>query len=204
MSCSCWCSPRRARSPPTSCASAWARSRTPCQSISCSASISANCCCRPQILASSRSASRRCSISRQPKPCGARFSCPYVKLRLSHGRRSRPSPRVARRRGAMSEQRDITSNIDLLLATLPPQIQQAIEAGPDTKEDLIEIIMDLGRLPEARYRAHERFLSNREITQEDIDYATHRIGTFGEDNRAGIPRTLHRISVIRNRASKAI
>jgi stage III sporulation protein SpoIIIAA len=104
----------------------------------------------------------------------------------------------------MSEQRDITSNIDLLLATLPPHIQQAIEAGPDDKEDLIEIVMDLGRLPEARYRAHERFLSDREVTQEDIDYATHRIGTFGEDNRAGIPRTLHRISVIRNRASKAI
>jgi stage III sporulation protein SpoIIIAA len=104
----------------------------------------------------------------------------------------------------MSEQRDITSNIDLLLATLPLHIQQAIEQAPDDKEDLIEIIMDLGRLPEARYRGHERFLSDREITQDDIDYVITRIGSFGEDNRAGIPRTLHRISVIRNRAGKAI
>ncbi|MFL5800979.1 MAG: R3H domain-containing nucleic acid-binding protein [Roseiflexaceae bacterium] len=104
----------------------------------------------------------------------------------------------------MSEQRDITSNIDLLLDTLPPHIQQALEAGPDDKEDLLEIIMDLGRLPEARYRGHERFLSDREIVQDDIDYAIHRIGLFGEDNRAGIPRTLHRISAIRNRAGKAI
>jgi stage III sporulation protein SpoIIIAA len=104
----------------------------------------------------------------------------------------------------MSEQRDITSNIDLLLETLPPHIQQALEAGPDDKEDLLEIIMDLGRLPEARYRGHERFLSDREVDQDDIDYVINRIATFGEDNRAGIPRTLHRISAIRNRAGKVI
>jgi stage III sporulation protein SpoIIIAA len=104
----------------------------------------------------------------------------------------------------MSEQRDITSNIDLLLDTLPLHIQQALDAGPDDKEDLLEIIMDLGRLPEARYRGHERFLSDREVAQDDIDYVIHRIGMFGEDNRAGIPRTLHRISAIRNRAGKAI
>jgi stage III sporulation protein SpoIIIAA len=104
----------------------------------------------------------------------------------------------------MSEQRDITSNIDVLLETLPPHIQQALESGPDDKEDLLEIIMDLGRLPEARYRGHERFLSDREVAQDDIDYVTNRIATFGEDNRAGIPRTLHRISAIRNRAGKVI
>jgi stage III sporulation protein SpoIIIAA len=104
----------------------------------------------------------------------------------------------------MSEQRDITSNIDLLLETLPPHIQQALESGPDDQEDLLEIIMDLGRLPEARYRGHERFLSDREVAQDDIDYVTNRIATFGEDNRAGIPRTLHRISAIRNRAGKVI
>ncbi|HEY3230821.1 MAG TPA: AAA family ATPase, partial [Roseiflexaceae bacterium] len=104
----------------------------------------------------------------------------------------------------MSEQRDITSNIDLLLETLPPHIQQALETGPDDNEDLLEVVMDLGRLPEARYRGHERFLSDREVSQDDIDYVINRIGMFGEDNRAGIPRTLHRISGIRNRAGKVI
>src|SRR6266545_3360484 len=104
----------------------------------------------------------------------------------------------------MSEQRDITSNIDLLLETLPPHIQQALETGPDDNEDLLEVIMDLGRLPEARYRGHERFLSDREVSQDDIDHVINRIGAFGEDNRAGIPRTLHRISGIRNRAGKVI
>ena len=104
----------------------------------------------------------------------------------------------------MSDQRDITSNIELLLETLPLHIQQTLDAGPDNKEDLLEIVMDLGRLPEARYLGRERFLSDREISQDDIDYVINRIGMFGEDNRAGIPRTLHRISAIRNRAGNVI
>src|SRR6266496_2009448 len=107
-------------------------------------------------------------------------------------------------RGNMTNPQAITSNIDLLLLTLPLYIQQSLDLGPDDKEDLLEIIMDLGRLPEARYRGHERFLSDHEIMQEDINYVIARIGAFGEDNRAGIPRTLHRISAIRNRAGKVI
>lgn len=104
----------------------------------------------------------------------------------------------------MSVQREITSNIDLLLDALPPHIQQALTQGEDEPSDLLEIIIDLGRLPEARYRNHERFLSDMEITREDIDYVTGRIGHFGEDNRAGIQRTLHRISAIRNRTGSII
>ncbi len=104
----------------------------------------------------------------------------------------------------MADQRDITSNIDLLLDTLPRAIREAIEAGPEGKEDLIEIVMDLGRLPEARYRGHEKFLSEHEVQAEEIAFVIDRIGNFGEDNRAGIPRTLHRISGIRNRAGTVI
>lgn len=103
----------------------------------------------------------------------------------------------------MSDQRDITSNIDLLLETLPPAILAALATKED-KEDLLEVVMDLGRLPEARYRGRERFLSEQEVTQDDIDYVISRIGMFGEDNRAGIPRTLHRISGIRNRSGNVI
>jgi len=104
----------------------------------------------------------------------------------------------------MTEPRTITSNIDLLLETLPTIIRQALDEGADDKENLLEIIMDLGRLPEARFLGRERFLSDREVTQDDIDFVIQRIGAFGEDNRAGIPRTLHRISAIRNRAGKVI
>jgi stage III sporulation protein SpoIIIAA len=104
----------------------------------------------------------------------------------------------------MAEQREVTSNIDLLLEALPPAIQEALNRHEDEKEDLLEIVMDLGRLPEARYRDDERFLSNNEVTREDIDFVINRIGQFGEDNRAGIPRTLHRISGIRNRSGDVI
>jgi stage III sporulation protein SpoIIIAA len=104
----------------------------------------------------------------------------------------------------MTDQQEITSNIDLLLETLPTHIQYALDEGPHAKDDLLEVIMDLGRLPEARYLGHERFLSDREIFQDDIDYVISRIGMFGEDNRAGIQRTLHRISAIRNRSGKVI
>jgi stage III sporulation protein SpoIIIAA len=103
----------------------------------------------------------------------------------------------------MLDQRDV-NDIDLLLDALPGFITQSITESSDNPADLLEIVIDLGRLPEARYRNHERFLSDREVIQEDIDYVTERIGTFGEDNRAGIPRTLHRISAIRNRRGSVI
>ncbi len=98
---------------------------------------------------------------------------------------------------------DTSNDIQLLLATLPPAISEAIQRAND-QDNLLEIVMDLGRLPEARYRGHELFLSDREVTAEDINYVIARIGEFGEDNRAGIPRTLHRISGIRNRRGVVI
>jgi stage III sporulation protein SpoIIIAA len=104
----------------------------------------------------------------------------------------------------MSERHNVTSDIGLLLDALPAHITEAVTSGDDDPADLLEIVMDLGRLPEARYRTKERFLSEREVTQEEIDYVIGRIGEFGEDNRAGIPRTLHRISGIRNRRGTVI
>ncbi len=104
----------------------------------------------------------------------------------------------------MSERPDVTNNIDLLLDALPAHITDAIQDIDDDPADLLEVVMDLGRLPEARYRDEERFLSDREVTQDDIDYVIGRIGEFGEDNRAGIPRTLHRISAMRNRRGMVV
>lgn len=104
----------------------------------------------------------------------------------------------------MLEQREVTNDLDLLLETLPPHIQQAIAHAEEKPDDLLEIILDLGRRPEARYRDSEKFLSDMEITRHDIDYVVSRISAFGEDNRAGIPRTLHRISAIRNRSEIVI
>jgi stage III sporulation protein SpoIIIAA len=99
-----------------------------------------------------------------------------------------------------------TDNLDGLLAVLPPGIAGAIErAGCDAGyEDLVEIVMDLGRLPEARFQRGEINLTGREVTREDLAYVAERIGAFGADNRAGIERTLHRISAIRNRGGEIV
>ncbi|RME76920.1 MAG: AAA family ATPase [Chloroflexi bacterium] len=97
----------------------------------------------------------------------------------------------------------ITDDLDALLAVLPPHIRKVLEEA-DEGDKLLEIIMDLGRQPEARYTDREIVLSEQEVTQEDLDYVTDRIGQFMGDNRAGIERTLHRISGIRNRQGKII
>ncbi len=104
---------------------------------------------------------------------------------------------------ARSTQIKITDDLEALLNVLPPHLKQVLEEV-NQGEKLLEIIMDLGRLPEARFTDREMFLSNTEVSQTDLDYVTERIGDFMGDNRAGIERTLHRISGIRNRLGKVI
>ena len=92
----------------------------------------------------------------------------------------------------------ITDDLEALLDRLPPQVAQPIQKRRE-RNDLLEVIMDMGRLPQARYPDDEITLTDMEVTIEDIEYVVSRIGAFGGDNRAGIARTLHRISAIRNR-----
>jgi len=89
-------------------------------------------------------------------------------------------------------------DLDALLDILPPHIRKPLRQQADIS-DLLEVVLDLGRSPDARFLNREIIISPQEISQEDIDYVTSRIGSFGGDNRAGIERTLHRISAIRNR-----
>ena len=100
-------------------------------------------------------------------------------------------------------QREITDDLEALLDVLPPHIARPLREREDN-EHLLEIVMDLGRLPEARYPGREVVLSDAEVTEADIEYVVSRIGEFGDDNRAGIERTLHRISAIRNRRGRII
>jgi stage III sporulation protein SpoIIIAA len=99
--------------------------------------------------------------------------------------------------------REITDDLDLLLRVLPPHLREALHRQSELK-DLIEVVMDLGRKPEARFPSRAVELSGQAITREDIDYVTHRVGAFTQDNRAGIERTLHRISAIRNRRDTVV
>ncbi|MBI1919965.1 MAG: single-stranded DNA-binding protein [Geobacter sp.] len=90
----------------------------------------------------------------------------------------------------------------LLVATLPVALQEALRKLP--LEQLLEVVMDLGRPPEARFVEKTVRLSEKPVSQEDITHVTALVGEFSEDNRAGIERTLHRISGIRNRKGQIV
>ena len=96
----------------------------------------------------------------------------------------------------VNPRRESIDDLDLLLEALPPEIVDAVHALPD-RIDLIEVVLDLGRRPEARFPNSEVTLLEREVGEPDIAHVVEHIGTFGDDNRAGIERTLHRISAIR-------
>src|SRR5512147_2279382 len=92
----------------------------------------------------------------------------------------------------------ITDDLDALLDVLPLDIRHSVEKA-NNSDNLLEVILDLGRVPTARYVDGEITLSNTEVTREELDHVIERVGEFDADNRAGIERTLHRISAIRNR-----
>lgn len=97
----------------------------------------------------------------------------------------------------------ITDDLNKLLDVLPDEIRQPIEQHPQ-RDSLVEVVLDLGRLPEARFPAKAEYLSQTPISRQDLNYCIERVGHFGGDNRAGLERTLHRISAIRNRTGDII
>ncbi|WP_069804810.1 R3H domain-containing nucleic acid-binding protein [Thermogemmatispora onikobensis] len=97
----------------------------------------------------------------------------------------------------------ITDDLEALLEALPPSIHEAVDRL-ENRGELLEIVMDLGRLPEARFPDGEVILSDQPITYADLEYVVEHIGEFGDDNRAGIERTLHRISALRNRKGRVV
>ncbi len=99
--------------------------------------------------------------------------------------------------------REITDDLELLLLALPGDIRAALdqEKGAD---DLIEILLDLGRRPEARFPGRSVYLREEAVRKDELDHVVDRVGSFTGDNRAGIERTLHRISAIRNRRNDVV
>ncbi len=97
----------------------------------------------------------------------------------------------------------ITDDLDALLGVLPKSIVDAVHKADDY-DNLLEIILDLGRIPTARFVDREIVLRDTEVTRTEIDYVDEHIGEFDADNRAGIERTLHRISAIRNRRTHIV
>lgn len=97
----------------------------------------------------------------------------------------------------------ITDDLEALLILLPSSLKVILETSPELKS-IMEIVLDLGRRPEARFKGRVWYLSEEVVNQEDIDFVIARVGQFTTDNRAGIERTLHRISAIRNRTGKIV
>ena len=99
--------------------------------------------------------------------------------------------------------KEITDDLDLLLRVVPPELREALYNQAELK-NLVEVVLDLGRQPEARFPNGAVYLTDSVVTREELEYVTDRLGAFTEDNRAGIERTLHRISAIRNRRNVII
>ena len=93
--------------------------------------------------------------------------------------------------------------LDLVLDVLPPDVAGLLRDRDDL-DQLLEVVLDLGRLPEARFVSGDAELNDEPVTTADLENVIERIGDFGDDNRAGIERTLHRISAIRNRRGQVI
>ena len=103
----------------------------------------------------------------------------------------------------MQKHEKITDDLDLLLDVLPGQISVVVRELDDS-ENLLEVVMDLGRQPKARFVDREVVLSENDMTYEDIKAVTGAISEVDADNRSGIERTLHRISAIRNRRQEVV
>jgi len=97
----------------------------------------------------------------------------------------------------------VREELDLVLDVLPERVSEALRTRDDL-DGLLEVVLDLGRVPEARFASGDTLLDSREITSDDLERVIDRVGDFGEDNRAGIERTLHRISAIRNRRGQVV
>ncbi len=97
----------------------------------------------------------------------------------------------------------VQEEMERLLEVLPPRVKENL-LGQENLADLLEVVLDLGRLPEARFPTGDVILDEREITRDDLDYLVEEVGDFGDDNRAGMERTLHRISAIRNRKGQVV
>jgi stage III sporulation protein SpoIIIAA len=103
----------------------------------------------------------------------------------------------------MSYNNHITDDLDAIMNVLPKDIQAALQKI-DRRDELLEVILDLGRVPTARYTDGEVVLRQTEVDQDEIKHVVDRVGEFDADNRAGIARTLHRIAAIRNRKGDVV
>ena len=100
-------------------------------------------------------------------------------------------------------QDSVRQELELMLDVVPERVSAALRQREDLT-DLLEVVLDLGRRPEARFTSGDAPLCAGEVDAAELQSVMERLGEFGDDNRAGIERTLHRISAIRNRRGRVV
>ncbi|KAK4756816.1 hypothetical protein SAY87_006943 [Trapa incisa] len=123
----------------------------------------------------------------------------------------RPSDRFPLGNGALSNSPNAPSTsrsvadweLEGFLELVPLRMRRALYRHEEVGQ-LIEVVMDLGRKPLARFPSGDWAISEEPITLEDLDHAVSKVGDFSDDNRSGIDSSLHRISAIRNRKMQII
>ncbi|WP_326498269.1 MULTISPECIES: R3H domain-containing nucleic acid-binding protein [Leptolyngbya] len=123
----------------------------------------------------------------------------FVPFESNASQSSDPVTMTASEHNRMQTTDDLTKLLDIL----PTHLRDRLIEHPEL-DRLVEVVMDLGRFPEARFPGKAEYLSDTPITKEDLAESTQKVGDFGGDNRAGIEKTLHRISAIRNRRGEVI
>ena len=138
-------------------------------------------------------------FSEQPSPEINNFEKPVSDPLVSEPDEPKPTPFLE----AAIVSSKITDDLNKILEMLPVDLRDSLKIHPD-RDALIEVVMDLGRQPEARFHNKAEYLCDRVITAADLQESMTNVGDFGGDNRAGIESTLHRISAIRNRQGDVI
>ncbi|KAJ4978550.1 hypothetical protein NE237_009330 [Protea cynaroides] len=98
---------------------------------------------------------------------------------------------------------DAASELELFVELVPLRMRKELLRHSEIG-DLIEVVMDLGRKPLARFPSGDWVMSEQPVKLEDLRYAVSKVGEFSDDNRSGIDHSLHRISAIRNRKRQII
>ncbi|KZV24764.1 hypothetical protein F511_14526 [Dorcoceras hygrometricum] len=162
--------------------------------------------------AASISAAFRRSYARRGKISS--YRTPEVEVRTAEIRR--PREWSTRRNGLLSVSSktvstssssygddEVVSDMDLFLEIVPLRMKQELLRHDEIRQ-LIEVVMDLGRKPIARFPSGDWIISEQTVKPEDLRHAISKVGDFSDDNRSGIDRSLHRISAIRNRKMEII
>ncbi|XP_011024363.1 PREDICTED: uncharacterized protein ycf45 [Populus euphratica] len=148
-----------------------------------------------------RGVQRRIASSKSPTPSFVR--APEIRRPGDRYRTGNESVIDLENSASTSSSVNSNSELDLFLELLPWRMKSELSRHREIGE-LIEVVMDLGRKPIARFPSGDFVICEQPVRHEDLKHAISKVGDFSDDNRSGIDSSLHRISAIRNRKMQII